>query len=410
MKVLLVDVSSRLGGVGGAQRVAANLFRELPKRGIETFYMGYRTEYLKNARNALFLRESRQKGLKSGIEGHGLNRLVDSRLMRVAYYSSYSAIGINTAEMREYVERVRPDIVLASSIQDYIVLKALRRHLGSAKLLYIEHANASGAYKGSLDYNIIHLTFGTGVFMPIRRAQRRFFRFFDGVIALNAQQYRSVRVFNRNVTVIHSSSLMDSTTVNARRLEALRSKLGIRKSDNVVLYLGRLVEAQKNVGTLIRAFTGMKGDKLRLLIVGDGRSRPEYEAMAAHDSRIRLTGRVPERTLAYYYSLADLYVLPSVWESFNATFIEAATMGLPLLLSRKAINEDIERLFGKRLYTFEPSDVADLKAKIERFFSNWELRRRLIALSGRIADEYSREKQMDAYAAALKKFNSTGSF
>ena len=45
-KVLIFDTSSRLGAVGGAQRVAANLFYELPKHGITTFYLGYECLHL----------------------------------------------------------------------------------------------------------------------------------------------------------------------------------------------------------------------------------------------------------------------------------------------------------------------------------------------------------------------------
>ena len=147
---------------------------------------------------------------------------------------------------------------------------------------------------------------------------------------------------------------------------------------------------------------------MKLLIVGEGRSKELYDAMAKGDSRITITGRVHEDMLAYYYSLADLYVLPSLWESFNATFIEAAYFGAPSLLSTKSINEDIVKKFGKRLYTFEPSNVDDLQKKVERYFADPALRKRLKGLSKEIAQEYSRKRQMDAYAKALETLYKTG--
>ncbi len=410
VKVLLIDVSSRLGAVGGAQRVAANLLYELPKRGIETFYLGYETEYInKKSGNIFFLRNSKQKNIKKSFERHRLNKIIESRLFRIAYYSAYSILGINTVEIKQFIKNVNPDIIMASSIQDYIVLKSLRSYLGNAKLVYIEHANASGSYKGSFDYNILSLTFGTGSFVGLKAAQSRFFKFFDAIVALNKEQYNSVKKFNGNVTIIHSSSLLQNQKISEIKLENLKSKLNIGKSDKVILYLGRLAEAQKNVSTLILAFKGIPDKSMKLLIVGEGKSKPLYEEMASNDKRILFTGRVSEDMLAYYYSVADLYVLPSVWESFNATFIEAASFGIPLLLSLKAVNEDIINKFGKSLYLFEPKDLQGLKENIMGFFGSEELRERLKALSSQIAKEYSKENQMNAYAKMIKTLYEEGS-
>ena len=56
MRVLIVDVSPKLGTIGGAQRVAANLFYELRKmHGIDTYYFGYKTHFLENDSKAMFL-------------------------------------------------------------------------------------------------------------------------------------------------------------------------------------------------------------------------------------------------------------------------------------------------------------------------------------------------------------------
>ena len=407
-KVLIFDTSSRLGAVGGAQRVAANLFYELPKHGITTFYLGYMTDYFRGpSKNAMFLKESKQKALKQAGERHMLQSLIENRLVRAGYYASYSLRGINTSEMEAFVSKIKPDVVLASSILDYVILKRLKAKMPRAKIIYIEHANASGKYEGAFDYNIMQLTFGTGPFVGLERARRRFFGFFDGVIALNMEQYEAVKRYNGNVKIIHSSSLLEGSRPSKAQLERFKQKLGI-SGKKIVLYLGRLAEAQKNVSALIKAFTETKGEDMRLLVVGDGKSRPLYDQMAAEDPRIMVVGRIEEEMLPYYYSSADLYVLPSIWESFNATFIEAATFGVPLLLSENAVNKDIKTRFGKRLLLFNPNDIEELREKMNIAIYDSAERKELISLSGDIAKEYSKKAQMDAYASAIKHLLDSG--
>ncbi len=413
MRVLIFDASGK-GGVarGGAARVAGNLFYELRRHGIKTYYMGYRNEYIKEDTNAFLLAGgSAQQRARETLSKAKLNRVIsDSRLARIAYYSAYSLTGISLGNAESWLSMVKPDIVVASSIQDYIALKRLKPALGSAKIIYIEHANASGDYQNAFDYNILGLTFGTGSYVGLEGARKRFFSFFDGIVALNMEQYRNVKRYNGNVTLIHSSMLIEHKVVDTGRLERLARSMGIRPNDKVVLYLGRLSEAQKNIGRLILAFRSIEAKDMHLLIVGEGRSAEVYEEMARGDNRIKLTGRVAEQLLAYYYSLGNLYVLPSFWESFNATFIEAAYFGCGLLLSKASINEDITEEFGKRLYTFDPSDADELKKRIEEYFEGAALQKKLKQLSKEIAQEYSKKKQMDSYASALKHLHEHGNF
>ncbi len=407
-----MDISGK-GGIkqGGASRVAANIFYELKKRGIRTYFLGYKSDFMRNDKDAFFLAGgTAQKSAREILNKAKLNKLVsESRLGRMAYYTTYSLTGVALENAESWLAQVKPDVVLASSIQDFVVLRKLKPYLGSAKILYVEHANASGKYSSAFDYNIMGLTFGTGRYVGLEAARKRFFSFFDGVIALNKEQSRNVRRYNNNVTIIHSSILMSVTSAKREEVQALRRRLGIKNDDKVVLYFGRLLDAQKNVSVLILAFKAMKMKGAKLLVVGDGRSRELYEQMARGDDRIRvISAGFDDRVLACYYSMADLYVLPSLWESFNATFIEAANFGAAVLLSSKSINEDIRERFGNALYTFDPSNANELKSKIERFFEDKKLQKKLNRLSEQIASEYSKKSQMDGYAKALKEFYTKG--
>lgn len=411
VKVLIVDTSVKEGvTVGGGTRVAGNLFHELRERGIRTYYLGYRNELIGKGRSSFIISGGNvQATARRMARGGVLRGLSESRFARIAYYSTHSVIGVGLGNAASWLEEVRPDIVIASSVQDYVILKRLKRNLHGAKLVYIDHTNASGGYKGALDYSILGLTFGTGRYVGLEAAKKRFFSFFDAVVALNKEQYRSVLKYNRDVVVIHSSANIEIKAPTKAQMAGARKNAGASTKDGIVLYLGRLQDAQKNVSALILSFKAIRSDRLRLLIVGNGKSASLYEEMAEGDNRIRvISGKITDKEVAAYYSIADLYVLPSVWESFNATFIEAAHFGAGLLLSTKSINEDIRERFGKRLYTFGPSNASELKKKIERYFSDAALRKDLKKLSKEMAQEYSRKRQMDAYAGALDTLYKTG--
>ena len=411
MKVLIVDVSSKLGTVGGAQRVAANLFYELREKGVDTYYFGYKTHFLEDHKKAMFIGAgAKQKGLvKSMGSGGARAKLIESKPVRIAYYTFYSMTGIDVSGYGEWLMKVNPDVVVSNSIQDFVVLKKMKRYLKDAKFVYIDHANVAGDYNGSLDYNIMALSFGTGHYIGLDRARKRHLGFFDGVIALNRTQERAIRKFNSNVTVIHSGPNFSLDKIEKSKVEEVKKSLGLSKSDKVVLYVGRLAEAQKNLSTLIRACKSIEDEHLKLVIYGGGgKSGDLYRQLAAGDERIHIVESGASGMVPYYYINSGLYVLPSIWEGFNATLIEAATFGVPLLLSTKSINEDIVERFGKRLCLFDPHDQKGLESKIEKCFADRALRRRLVLLSKDIAFEYSKKKQMELYVTVLKRLSETG--
>jgi glycosyltransferase involved in cell wall biosynthesis len=410
MRVLIVDVSSKLGTVGGAQRVAANLFYDLKKHGIDTYYFGYRTQFFKENPNATFIGAGGgQKQAMKSMQGSGLGKMIESVPLRAAYYSFYSITGIDISDYADWLAKVNPDIVVANSIQDFVVLKKMKAYLGRAKFMYIDHANVAGDYKGSLDYNILALTFGTGPYVGLHGARNRHLSFYDGIIALNRTQERAIKRYNSSVVVIHSGPNLTADELKKGKSEKFRKSLGISKNNKVVLYVGRLAEAQKNLSTLIKAFRKIENKEYRLIFFGGGgKSGDLYRELAGDDKRINIVEKGASSMVPYYYQISGLYVLPSIWEGFNATLIEAASFGVPLLLSKKSINEDIVESFGKRLYTFEPHNVDELESKIRKCFEDRSLNKKLKELSRDIASEYSKKKQMDGYVAAFNKILENG--
>jgi len=68
------------------------------------------------------------------------------------------------------------------------------------------------------------------------------------------------------------------------------------------------------------------------MIVGDGPDRGELEKRIQEKDLsgfVSMEGVKPQADLRTYYSAADLFVLPSLMESFGLVFIEAMLCGCP---------------------------------------------------------------------------------
>lgn len=127
--------------------------------------------------------------------------------------------------------------------------------------------------------------------------------------------------------------------------DQIRKEFKISKNTFVLGYLARVVP-QKNPLFVIEVFKKMMetnaSKEMKLLFVGDGELLQEVKLLAEDYSvsnNIIFTGSrtdVPELMMAM-----DLYILPSIWEGFGISLIEAQATGLKCLCSEKIQKEPI---------------------------------------------------------------------
>ena len=115
----------------------------------------------------------------------------------------------------------------------------------------------------------------------------------------------------------------------ARRSTALRQAWGVGPQTLVVACVGRLAP-EKNLGLLLQAFAAIRAARAdsRLLLVGDGPARAELQA-ACPD--VLMAGLRSGDDLAAHYASADLFLFPSLTETFGNVTPEAMASGLPVL-------------------------------------------------------------------------------
>lgn len=115
----------------------------------------------------------------------------------------------------------------------------------------------------------------------------------------------------------------------SKRSAALRAQWGAGGDDVVVTCVGRLAP-EKNLGVLLTAFDAIRQQqpRARLLLVGDGPLRSELQARCP---QAIFAGQRTGEDLAAHYASADLFLFPSLTESFGNVTTEAMASGLPVV-------------------------------------------------------------------------------
>ena len=117
----------------------------------------------------------------------------------------------------------------------------------------------------------------------------------------------------------------------------LRDELGITRETPVYLFVGRLMW-YKGIRLILDALAGVKasGSAFRMIFVGDGLERGEMEDYARTlklDDRCVFVGSVHDRQkLRAYFSMADLFLFPSTYDTYGIVVREAAACGLASVL------------------------------------------------------------------------------
>jgi glycosyltransferase involved in cell wall biosynthesis len=120
------------------------------------------------------------------------------------------------------------------------------------------------------------------------------------------------------------------------------------------------------------------------------------------DVRIRFLGSVPRDTVLRLFSAADASVLPSAWENFPHTVVEALAVGCPVIATAVGGVPEVV-VDGENGLLVPAGDVKALAAAIARFFSEDGLRQRLAEAAARSVVGYSEEAVFATIEAELEK-------
>lgn len=170
-----------------------------------------------------------------------------------------------------------------------------------------------------------------------------------------------------------------------RSLEWRRS-LGVDDDDVLVTFVSRLV-SEKEIDTLGNTFAKLhkSSQKIKTLIVGEGPSRAELESKTPNSI---FTGYLEGEELARAYASGDVFVFPSITETFGNVTLEAMACGLPAVVANAQGNKSLVRNFDNG-FLVEPRNVNEFVKAILKVADDHKLRKQLSNNALKFAGEFT---------------------
>jgi rhamnosyl/mannosyltransferase len=193
----------------------------------------------------------------------------------------------------------------------------------------------------------------------------------------------------------------------------LMKKFDLKPQDKVLLFVGALDQAHyfKGIHFLIDSYKNFGLDNLKIIIVGEGDLKPEYQKHVLDlglIGSILFAGSVADQELVKYYNLADAVILPSIdkSEAFGIVLIEAMACAKPVLAANLA---GVRSVYADNVsgFSFEVLDQQDLTQKVRKLFLDDNLRVQMgQAARVRVEEMYSQDiliKKLEEFYTLLKK-------
>ena len=195
-----------------------------------------------------------------------------------------------------------------------------------------------------------------------------------------------------------------------------RKEMGFSDDDFVMIYSGR-INKEKGVSELIDAMLLLKDyPKIKLMIIGGsffGNTNHEDEFICSLkekskkiENKIVFTGFIPYNRMPDYLQIAEIAVLPSIWDDpFPTTELEAQAMGLPIITTvRGGIPEEVSERNAILLETDEHF-VDNLAAAILDLYEHPEKREKMSFAGLERANLFDKDTFAKNYFAALEDPN-----
>jgi glycosyltransferase involved in cell wall biosynthesis len=159
-----------------------------------------------------------------------------------------------------------------------------------------------------------------------------------------------------------------------------------------MFYCGSL-SPRKNILRTLQAFNEIKNKIPHNIYIAGGQSWHDKNVKEYIKrnllNRVFLIGSVSDDELVCFYSVADLYLYPSLYEGFGLPILEAQACGCPVLTSNKTSCPEVA---GAGAMIVDPYNIDEISAAVERVIMDRKLREDLINKGYENIQRFSWEK------------------
>jgi len=176
------------------------------------------------------------------------------------------------------------------------------------------------------------------------------------------------------INVVYSGVDLDLfRPVSRQQKREIRKELGIPENDTVLVFAGNPY-VRKGLEYLIRALPGVKNKNVKLLIMGKDMGEEKLEIFTDIAEELGVADKVIyggfKPDIYRYFSAADVFVFPTLYEPFGLVILEALAAGLPVITTASAGAAELVEDGKSGFLLNEPKDSVIISEKINLIVEN----------------------------------------
>ena len=295
--LIIADSDPRKKIIGGVGVYSYNLSKYLIKKGFRIIFIG------KKQKGKIINKFKNMKFIELNKKSNQSNYIFLRKLFKVANKIKLSN---NTI-----IHSQRPDWLVPFS--RFNNKKIVTLHGSHSKNVYLKKGFLIGKIYSRLEKKGLELA---DVIISVSEDNKEYYK----------NIYRnSPEVFKKIITIPVG---IDLNRFNNLDKNKSRKKYGFKKSDKIVLYIGRF-EKEKNLKFLIEV---CNKTKVKLFLVGDGREENNLKKFVGQIKSDTIFHKsVNSDIIPEILACGDVFALTSLYEGFPTIVIEALAAGLPII-------------------------------------------------------------------------------
>ncbi|MGA9378285.1 MAG: glycosyltransferase family 4 protein [Phormidium sp.] len=323
------------------------------------------------------------KGYAPGLEDSfkvevlGDRKIIPLIQSSTSYGSNFTSLPLTIVNR---LFKFKPDVIFSNSFGVWTILALLFKPVGKWKVVIAYEGSSPGVdYRNSAPRLAVRRAMVQAADACITNSQA------GKAYLIEILKAKVDRVFAKPYEVPDPKALLEydqNTDFNFSQLQ-----------QPIFLFVGS-VESRKGINFLLEACAILEKQQIHnytLLVVGDGTQREELESFcrsANLTEQVKWLGRIDYGKLGTFFRNANIFVLPTLEDTWGVVVSEAMVLGKPILCSKWAGASEIV-LDGENGYIFDPSDPEKLAQMISRFISDPQLINSMGNKSQQIMAEYT---------------------